>query len=339
MYRRKLLIVAGSVVGLLACSSAGAVAFAKLQGDPVFDLPNTGLKASSDPALIAEGEYLFHGPMHCTACHDTSKEVAFSRKPGDKVEPIGGMTWDMGPLGRPVSANLTSDVATGVGGKSDEHLARVIKHGVGEDGKLRVFMAIAVPSVTDREVVALLSYLRTLPPKVHQVEEERWGVMGELMIALGKIAPKAMPPAAWVAAPEEPTVERGSYLANGPAMCALCHSPYDFLDGMALKGDAFSGCFAAEPGHEDTTIELCPPNLTPHPTAGHITGWSEDVFVARMKSGAFTSKDTTMPWVNFSNMTEVDLRSIYQYLRALPPSARDPGPPVRKVGSFTMQGS
>lgn len=332
--RRKLLIATGVFVAALLCAISGGVVFAKLQGDPVFERPDTGLRASNDPAVIAEGEYLFHGPMHCTACHDASKELAFKRKRGEKVDPIGGMHWDMGPLGRPVSANLTSDKATGLGGKSDEHIARVLKYGVGEDGKLRAFMAIAVASVTDREVVALLSYLRTLPPKQHRVEEERWGVMAELLIALGKITPKQKQPSPYVASTDEPTVARGSYLANGPALCSMCHSPNDFLDGMTLKGDAFSGCFEPEVDHDDPTIEVCPPNLTPHPTAGHITTWSEDMFVARIKSGAFTSLQTPMPWANFSNMSEVDLRSIYRYLRARPPSARNPGPPIRKVGSF-----
>lgn len=336
MHRRTLLTVAGSVIGLLFCASTGTVAFAKLRGNPVFALPDTGLKASSDPAVIAEGEYLFHGPMHCTACHDTSKEVSFTRKPGEKVEAIGGMSWDMGPMGRPVSANLTSDVETGLGGKSDEHIARVLKYGVGEDGRLRSFMAIAVAPVTDREVLALLSYVRTLAPKAHRVDEERWGLMAELLVALGKFAPKTLAPAPYVAPAAEPTIERGSYLANGPALCGMCHSPRDFMDGMALKGEAFSGCFVAEPGHDDTSIEVCAPNLTPHPKAGHIADWPEDAFVARFQSGKFTSTESPMPWANFANMTEGDLRSIYRYLRSVPASARTPGPPVRKVGSFTM---
>lgn len=334
--RRKLLIGLGAVIGVFGCALAGVVGFAKAKGDPVFELPATGLKASADPAVIAEGEYLFHGPMHCTACHDTSKEAAFARKAGEKVEPLGGMVWEMGPMGRPVSANLTSDPATGIGAKSDEHLARVIKYGVGDDGKLRLFMALAVATVTDRELVALLSYLRTLPPREHRVEAEQSGLLGELLVALGKISPRTRAPVPYVAAAEGPTVERGSYLANGPALCAACHSPMDFLDGMALKGDLFSGCFEPEPGHEDTTLEICPPNLTPHPTAGFITSWTEDVFVARFKSGASTSKESPMPWTNFSNMTDDDLRSIYRYLRTLPQSARNPGPPVRKAGSFTM---
>ncbi len=325
----------GALLGLLLLAIGAAVAFAKLNGDPTFAVGNTGLVASNDPAVIAEGEYLFHGPMHCTACHDTSKETAFSRKAREKVEPLGGMFWDMGPMGRPVSANLTSDKATGIGAKSDEHIARVLKHGVGEDGKLRPFMAIAVAPMRDREVVALLSYLRTLPAKKHAVEAEEWGIVARLLIAAGSIGPKHMQAPAYVAPSPEPDVKRGEYIANGPGLCFACHSPYDFLDGMKLVGEKFSGCFAPEPGHEDPTIEVCAPNLTPDAKAGHITAWNESMFLARFQSGAYTSKDSPMPWVNYSNMTDTDIRSLYRYLRALPPSSRATGPTVRKLDTFT----
>ena len=334
--KRKILFGLGGLVGVLVVGATGFVLWARANGNPRFERPATGLVASTDPAVIAEGEYLFHGPMHCTACHDASKEVAFKRKPGEKVEPIGGMTWDMGPLGRPVAANLTSDKATGLGAKSDEHIAQVLKYGIGEDGHLRTFMALAVAPVSDRETVALLSYVRTLPPKEHQVPAEEWGLMAEALVALGVFAPKTAQPPPFVAASAEPDPARGAYLANGPALCVMCHSPYDMFNGMALKGEKFSGCYAPEAGHDDPAVELCPPNLTPHETAGHITAWSEEAFLGRFKSGVYTHGDTPMPWTNFSNMTDADLRSIYRYLRTLPPNARNPGPPVRPIGTFEM---
>jgi len=332
--KRKILIGLGAFVGLLLVLVIAVVTYATLNGNPTFEVGSTGLLASSDPAVIAEGEYLFHGPMHCTACHDTSKEAAYARKAREKVEPLGGMWWDMGPMGRPVSANLTSDKTTGIGAKSDEHIARVLKHGVGEDGKLRPFMALAVSPMMDREVVALLSYLRTLPAKKHAVDKEEWGIVAQLLIATGAITPKRMKAPAFVAPSSEPDPRRGEYIANGAGLCFACHSPYDFLDGMNLVGEKFSGCFEPEAGHDDPTIETCAPNLTPGAKAGHITAWSEDMFLARFQSGAYTSNESPMPWTNFSNMTDTDIRSLYRYLRSLPPSSRVTGPTVRKVGSF-----
>ncbi len=81
---------------------------------------------------------------------------------------------------------------------------------------------------------------------------------------------------------------------------------------------------------------MCAPNLTPHPKAGHLNPWTEEQFVSRFKSGAFTHKESPMPWANFSNLTETDVRSLFQYLRSLPPSARESGPPIRNIGVFKM---
>ena len=37
--------------------------------DRTWDVPAPDLHASSDPAIIARGEYLATGPAHCTECH------------------------------------------------------------------------------------------------------------------------------------------------------------------------------------------------------------------------------------------------------------------------------
>jgi hypothetical protein len=36
-----------------------------------------------------------------------------------------------------------------------------------------------------------------------------------------------------------------------------------------------------------------------------------------------------MPWGAFARMTEDDLRSLYRYLRSLPPTSKAVGPPVQ----------
>ena len=58
---------------------------------------------------------------------------------------------------------------------------------------------------------------------------------------------------------------------------------------------------------------------------------TEDQFLGRIKTGrSFIS--SIMPWENFSRMTESDLRSIYRYLKSLPPVDKDTGPSYRDVG-------
>jgi hypothetical protein len=323
--------IAIGVLALLAVFVLGLVGFVHAKSDPTFTVEPTGIRASSDPDVIARGEYLLHGPMHCTSCHVGSMAESYSLSSGKKLLPSGGIEIAMGPLATLRIPNITSDPETGIGRMSDEHVARVLKHGVGEDGKLRVMMSLASPVAADEDIRAVLSYLRTLPPVKKRVAPSEVHFVGRAMTAFGMFRPKFLPTPAYVPAAAEPSVARGEYLARGVAHCHACHSPYDPTRGFALQGPLFSGCLAAEPSHEKPEIELCPPNLTPHPRAGYIAAWSEDAFVARFRSGAMPG-GTIMAWGNYMHMTDADLRSVYRYLRTLPPSDRALGPPVRPVG-------
>lgn len=327
---KKILLGVGVLLGLLVLAVVGLVVYVQVSWDKTFELPATGITASTDPEVIARGEYLVQGPLHCTACHVTGHQEAFGTPPDQALVPAGGQEWNMGPLWTLRAANLTPDPETGIGRYSDEHLARVIKYGVGEDGKLRPFMAVGLSTVPDEEIRAVISYLRSLPAVKREIPKDELKFVGKALIAIGAVRPRGNTALTRVAPTAEPTVERGEYLARGPAMCQHCHSPVDMMDGLNLVGAAFSGCFEPEPGTASPEkMEICPPNLTPHPTAGHITGWTEEAFVGRMKSG-FSHPETRMPWRNFARMTDSDIRSIYRFLRTLPPVDRVTGPPIRE---------
>ena len=135
------------------------------------------------------------------------------------------------------------------------------------------------------------------------------------------------PPPAHV--PEgEISVARGKYLAEGPAACAVCHTPRDPLKGFVATGPLFSGEADAEEDRFNSSQEIAVPNLTPDPTTGYITAWTEDAFVARFKAGRVI-KGSKMPWDAFARMTENDARSVYRFLRTLAPVKHAIGPTVR----------
>jgi len=78
-------------------------------------------------------------------------------------------------------------------------------------------------------------------------------------------------------------------------------------------------------------MEFAAPNLTSDPKTGMTGRLDEEQFVARIRQGrVFPS--SKMPWENVSRMTDADLRSIYRYLRSLPPVENDVGPTYRKQG-------
>ena len=78
----------------------------------------------------------------------------------------------------------------------------------------------------------------------------------------------------------------------------------------------------------DPTKVYVSPNLTPDPDTSPIGTWSEDAFIARFRVGP-TIAGRPMPWGAFTRMTDDDLRSVYRYLRSLPPTRKAVGPPVQ----------
>jgi hypothetical protein len=63
-------------------------------------------------------------------------------------------------------------------------------------------------------------------------------------------------------------------------------------------------------------------NLTPDPNTG-LAIWTEDMFVRAIKTGRHMGQsrpiNPPMPWPAYRNLTEDDLKSIFQYLRTIPP--------------------
>jgi mono/diheme cytochrome c family protein len=127
-------------------------------------------------------------------------------------------------------------------------------------------------------------------------------------------------------------VARGDYLANGPALCFGCHTPTDPAAGFTEIGVRFSG--GAEPEHDvlDEKYEVLPPNLTPDPETGVLANYDEQSFVDRVRKVGAVSRGSSMPWDNFKQMTDSDLKSIFAYLRSLPPTKRFTGPGWRPKG-------
>jgi mono/diheme cytochrome c family protein len=292
------------------------------------DTPYPAIVASDDPSVIAQGEYIFHAVAHCSTCHAPADQIQnvqfdFSRPP------VGGNVIQAGPFGTFTAANLTSH-PTGIGSMSDGEVARVIRHGIGRQGKVSPMMLLAVGPMSDEDLTAVISYLRTLEPVEAQRDPPVYGFLAKALS--GRIKPRTGTPPEYVPAGGI-SLERGRYLAAGPAMCTGCHTPSDPMAGFAPSGPAFSGGSQAEPDRTDAAFEIIAPNLTPHAGTGHISGWSEDQFVARFQAGRIYA-GSIMPWEAFQRMTEDDVRSIARYLRTIPPVERETGPPYRKRGSF-----
>jgi mono/diheme cytochrome c family protein len=319
---------AGVALGVVVVLIAGFAGFVQVTWSVDHpDTPYPVITASADPDVIARGEYLIHAVAHCSTCHQPVEHVDAHRLE-TSAPLVGGYAIEAGPFGTYTAANLTPH-ATGIGAMSDGELARAIRHGVDRHGKLIPIMRLAVGPMSDEDLTAVVSWLRAQEP----VEASRSGPQyGFLARALsGKFTPRTEEAPAFV--PEgEVSIERGRYLATGPGFCSGCHTPHDPMAGFAPSGPAFSGG-TPEPDHKNKGFEITAPNLTPHPTAGLIAGWTEDQFVARFGAGRVIA-GSPMPWEGYLLLTEEDVRSIYRYLMSLDPVERDTGPTYRRKGSF-----
>ncbi|TNE88503.1 MAG: cytochrome C [Deltaproteobacteria bacterium] len=330
---RKLGLGALGLVGVVLVGGGAFVGYRLSVFPPTFpDEPQSDLRPSTDPEVIAKGRYLVDAVAHCTVCH-TREEDFKARDSVEGILPSGGHEWVMGPMGTVRSANITSDPETGIGAMSDAELARILKHAVDADGDPKVMM-VAVGPMADEDLVAVMSYIRSLPPVKNKVQPSELTTMGKVVMPL--MAPAYLAPKPdWPLPPRvddgEISVARGNYLANGPAFCFACHSQPVLSPRLGVVEPRFAGCITPDPDPLDPEMELCAPNLTPDPETGFLAAWSEDAFVSRFRGGRAV-EHSPMPWENFGLMTENDLRSIFRYLQSLEPTRRVTGPPYRKAG-------
>lgn len=125
----------------------------------------------------------------------------------------------------------------------------------------------------------------------------------------------------------------GSYLVNGAGDCNGCHTVN--FDPYVAGGNPFFG----EPEVIDPAKYLVggsafgpfvSRNLRPDPATGLPAELTFEEFLLVMRTGADlhdahhappgTPILQAMPWPNFRQMTDHDLRAIYEYLSSLPPA-------------------
>jgi mono/diheme cytochrome c family protein len=77
-------------------------------------------------------------------------------------------------------------------------------------------------------------------------------------------------------------------------------------------------------------------NLTPDPETGVLRDFTEQQFIQTMRTGRHQGQGRQilppMPWPNYGQMTDDDLKAVFAYLRQVPPvknKVPDPLPPVQ----------
>jgi mono/diheme cytochrome c family protein len=286
------LIVAG--LSLAACSASGT--------SPDDD----GIHAVDDPGVVDRGRYLVYGPAHCAVCHG-DPQAPYS----EDVPLSGGRKFDLRPLGTLSAPNITSDPAAGIGALSDATLVRSLRYGISRDGRpLAPLMPFA--DLSDDDLQAVLSYLRTVGPAAQPAPNHDLTVLGRVALKLLKAQGPTQPPP--ITHRRERTADYGRYLAHTVASCYGCHTQRSELTGEFI-GPPFAGGMT----FEENGQRYVSPNLTTA-AAGRLSGWSEQQFIDYFRAKGALPNRSPMPWNAFARMTDDDLGAIYRYLNTTEPA-------------------
>jgi len=265
----------------------------------------------STPERLARGEYLTNNLLNCFACHterDWSKENAPAAEGGLGAGAAVFPLEDLPGAVRP--PNITPDKETGAGNWTDDQLARAIREGIGYDGRaLFPFMPYEnFRYLSDEDLASVIVYLRSLPPVKNVVPKT------ELIFPVKYLINSApVPLSGPVAAPDLSTpVKRGDYLVTLGG-CRDCHTPQkqgqrmeqlDLAGGFPLKG---------------AWGEVASANITQSPSG--IPYYDEQLFLDVIHTGYVKARQLKqiMPWWNYRGLTDDDLKSIFAYLKTVPP--------------------
>jgi len=247
-----------------------------------------------DARAIERGRHLGQAITKCVDCHgEDLSGTALVEDPG---------------FGSIAAPNITS----GRGGLSaiytDFDLARVIQHGVKQDGRGAVIMpAEAFTYLSDGDLAAIIAWVRDVRPVDKTWPAPRFGPVARALMAFGKLPVFAAATIDHerrdvVPRPEpDTTVAYGRYLTQIGG-CQACHNP-------SLSGGERPG---GEPGSP------APANLTPT-GIGH---YAEADFFRVLREGKGPGDRVIsdyMPWKSSGRMTDAEIHAIWLYLKTLPP--------------------
>lgn len=258
--------------------------------------------------LQKRGEYLLRA-AGCVACHTDTEHQG---------QPLAGGRAFATPLGVFYSPNITSHPEHGIGGWTEDDLARALTLGISPEGHhyYPVFPYTSYTRMRRDDIRALKAYLDSVPAvaRANRPHERPWYLpraalwfWKKLYFDPGEFTPDPDRSAAW---------NRGAYLVEALAHCGECHSPRNRFgaidESLRLAGTA--------DGPDDESV----PNITPDRKTG-IGGWSAADLAYYLRTGADPDGDYAGGLMGevidegLNHLSEQDAEAIVAYLKSLPP--------------------
>lgn len=274
-----------------------------------FEAPYPAIKATKDSIVIARGKHLVYNIAHCVDCHSTSNKDSLMAL-GQEPVLSGGFKFEF-ELGKFYSKNITPDKETGIGNLTDAEIARSLYYGVSSKGKAMLdFMPFH--NLSEDDMTAIISYLRTVKPVKNKVPEHEYTTMGKVVKAF-LIKPVGPSVEIVKSVKQDSSAIYGGYIVNSLGNCAGCHTK------RGATGEVIGAHMAGGNSFEEGGMPpLISPNLTPD-SSSRIFGWTQQNFIDRFRMGKVI-KHSPMPWNSFKNMTDDELKAIYNYLQTIKPA-------------------
>ena len=260
--------------------------------------------ANAQSALVKRGDYLVNGIMTCGNCHTPKGPT------GDIMDKAfsGGISWDEPPF-TVTAPNITPDPDTGIGKWSDADIKKVLRTGIRPNG---MPVAMVMPTdfyeiITERDIDAVVAYLRTLKPIKNKVPDPIYK-----MPQVHHAFPGTEKP--FTEAMMSDKVKKGFYLAS-IAHCMECHTPMgprgrEFATKLGTGGFEFPGPWGKSVSR----------NITPSKTKG-IGSWTDDEIKRAITQGISKDGSKLKPPMGFhyySTVSADDLDAVVAWLRTVP---------------------
>ena len=270
--------------------------------------PLTTQHFEATPARLERGRYLVTGLLGCESCH-TPKDWNTHGAPNIPGKELSGQVFPVADLpGTVVSSNITPDTETGAGNWSDDAIARAVREGVGHDGRtiFPIMPYSAYRELSDEDLAAVVVYVRSVASVRNPLPPT------QIKFPVNYLVRSAPQP---VTSPV-PSPNMSDRLARGKYMVRLgcgCHTTEDH--GAPIPGMEFSGGEHLKGPWGDVTSA----NITPD--ASGISYYDEATFITTLRTGYVKARklNSIMPFGEYKNLNDDDLKAIFAYLRTVPP--------------------
>jgi mono/diheme cytochrome c family protein len=253
------------------------------------------------PERLTRGQYLVRGLLSCESCHTPSDWTQHGAPSVAGME-LAGQTLPLaGFPGTAVAPNITPDPQTGAARWSDDQIARAIREGIKHDGTtiFPLMPYLDYKNLSDEDLASVVVYVRSVPPVRNALPASKITFPVNLLV---RGAPE--PVKAPVPAPSTDQLARGKYLVK---LGCGCHNAVDKM--LYAGGEALGGPWGS----------VVSGNITPD--ASGINYYTEQTFITSLRTGYVGARklNSIMPFGEFKNLADDDLKAIYAYLRTLQP--------------------